>query len=89
MTTTRLRFAARLVGLLSALALALVFTFAVHAPTADAHRTPTDRRTAKQCSTLIKPGKRAACLACVERKVSHHFHPKRAEGDRCHPSDAE
>ena len=71
--------------LLGALALvALLFTLV---PLSGAHPTPGDIRTKAGCNTIVKPGKRKACKACVTKPAPHHFHRKAAAGNRCRPNN--
>ncbi len=65
-----------------------VFAFLIVAvPAASAHQTPGDIRAPAGCNTLVKPAKREACKKCVTRPKPHHFHPKRAAGNRCAPNN--
>ncbi len=57
------------------------------APDVTSHPGPNVRRTVKRCKALKKPGKRAACLACIARKKPHHFHPRLPKGQRCRPNN--
>ena len=71
------------------LALAVFLTAAFAAPVAMAHPSPAAKRNHKQCLTLKKPKKVAACKACMTRyKKKRHYHPYAKKGNRCHKKGA-
>ena len=56
---------------------------------AAAHPSKAVKRNHKQCKTLAKKKKIAACKACVTRyKGKRHYHPHAKKGRRCHPNGA-
>ena len=69
-----------------AIALTLVLAAVFAAPSvAMAHPSPAVKRTHKQCETLKKKKKRAACKACITKyKKKRHYHPHAKPGNKCH-----
>ena len=73
--------------LLTATAGVLGFAAAqISVPTASAHPTGHESRTAAQCQRLPTP-ERGQCIACVQRPLKHHYHPDYPPSARCRPDN--
>lgn len=74
----------------TALGFALALTLCGLGTVAFAHSNGHESRTTADCERLpgtAAAGERAACLACVARKVKSHYHPDYPAGDRCRLDD--